>query len=86
MRESVPNIPGATCERVRHTRVLWLPVSAQLVAMVTTGSNETALFESCAVFSDVRPESNETVEHPTGDINAWFALKIKMRESLWVCY
>lgn len=64
----------------------WLSVSAQRVAMVTTGSKETALCEVCAVFSDVRPETDESSEHPTGDSNAWFALKIKTSDSLWSCY
>lgn len=64
----------------------WLSVSAQRVAMVTTGSRETALCEVCAVFSNVRPETGVSLEHPTGDINAWFALKVKMSDSLWVCY
>lgn len=64
----------------------WLSVSAQPFAMVTTGSRETALCEVGAVFSDVRPETDESLEHPTGDINPWFALKVKMSDSLWVCY
>ena len=54
--------------------------------MVATGSSETALCEVCAVFSDVRPNTDESSENPTGDINAWFAVKIKMSDLLSVCY
>jgi hypothetical protein len=39
----------------------------------------------CCVLSDVRPETDVTLEHPTGDINAWFAQKINASEVLWVC-
>jgi len=66
--------------------VPWLSVSAQGIVMVTRGSSETALGEVCAVFPDVRPETDESLQHPTGDINAGFAQKIKKSDSLWICY